>query len=362
MRIMFVITGLGMGGAERQVCDLADKLSELGHTVAIITLVDNHSVLPHQQGVEIIPLKMNKTITSFVQALFKARKIIKQYQPDVIHSHMVHANIFSRLLRLVTQIPYLICTAHNTNEGGKIRMLAYRLTDFLCDLTTNVSQEAVDCFINKKAVAKNKIRLMYNGININNFKFSPQNRKLIRDELGIQDEFLFLAVGRLTAQKDYPNLIHAFNLLNEPNAKLAIVGDGDLRTEIHTLASNSPLAQNIHFLGIRKDIPMVLSAADAYVMSSAYEGFPLSIIEAMANGKVIITTDCGGVKEALGTAGFLVSPQNAEALAVKMKEVLTLSDSQRNIIGNNALTRVSELFSMESIVDQWLAIYQRKIQ
>ncbi|MFX5700993.1 glycosyltransferase, partial [Acinetobacter baumannii] len=100
--------------------------------------------------------QLNK-VAQFGSALKKFKTVIEQFKPDVVHAHMVHANIFARLARKYVSFPRLICTAHSNNEGGRLRMLAYRLTHGLADMTTNVSRQACESFENFGAVPKSDI-------------------------------------------------------------------------------------------------------------------------------------------------------------------------------------------------------------
>lgn len=116
MKILYVITGLGLGGAEKVVCDLADQMVKNGHTVKIAYLTGGKLVTPKSSDIEIIYLALNG-INSFISASVKYRKLLKKFQPDVVHAHMVHANIFARLCRFFVKIPRLICTAHSNKIG-----------------------------------------------------------------------------------------------------------------------------------------------------------------------------------------------------------------------------------------------------
>ena len=127
-----------MGGAERVVTDLADNMISLGHKVTLVYLVGEAVVRPKSSSVEIIFLDIKKSS----RCLFNFIKILKLKKPDVVHSHMYHANIFSRLSRVFSPFPKLISTSHSNFEGGKIRMLTYALTSPLVTISTNVSEEA----------------------------------------------------------------------------------------------------------------------------------------------------------------------------------------------------------------------------
>lgn len=364
MKILFVITGLTIGGAERQVCNLADKFYELGYQVKIVVLNDNIVIRPTYKKIDIISLRMNKTIVGFISAIIKIRKVIKDFNPDVIHSHMIHANIFSRVSRLFVRVPKLICTAHSSNEGGKISILAYRLTDKLSDITTNVSADAVDIYIKNKSAPKNKIITVSNGLNIDNFYYSDNNRAKKREVLGIgNDCYLYLAVGRLCDAKDYPNLLYALSLLSLKTDKkffLAIIGEGDERNEIEKLILTLNLTEYVSLLGLQEDVEQWLSAADCYVLSSYYEGFGLAVAEAMLTERLVIATDCGGVKDVINGNGLLVPVSNSKLLADVMYKALNIPKKERDIIGKGARMSIIDNYSLSIVADKWISIYKKK--
>nr|WP_314898900.1 glycosyltransferase [uncultured Deefgea sp.] len=360
MKILLVITGLGMGGAERQVCDLADQFSALNHDVLLVSLNSDLINKPRNKGVKLVSLDMKKTIFGFFISFLKMRKIILEFKPDVIHSHMVHANIFTRLLRVFTPINKLICTAHSTNEGGWLRMKAYCYTDFLADISTNVSEEAVEAFILQGAVTREKMIAVHNGINIDLFDFNDQSRKNVRSLLSINDQTpLILAVGRLVTAKDYPNLLNAFSKIDTTVElpHLAIIGVGQLHAELKLLAENLEIIDRVHFLGIQRDIPSFLSAADLFVLSSAWEGFGLVVAEAMACRRVVVATDCGGVSEVISNFGFLVKPKDSQALRYAMESALRLNDKERSSIGESARNFIVSNYSLKSVANKWISLY-----
>ncbi|HHQ4615742.1 TPA: glycosyltransferase [Aeromonas veronii] len=361
MRIVLIITGLGMGGAERQVCDLADAYTELGHQVLLMSLTGDVVNRPRHQQIELISLNMAKTPLGLLCAYIQARQVISRFNPDVVHSHMVHANLFARLLRLTTRMKKLICTAHNTCEGGRGRMLAYRVTDALCDLSTNVSQEAVDAFIAQGAVPATRMLAMPNGIDTVRFTFNPASRTSLRAQLQLTDDTpLILAVGRFNIQKDYPNLLTAFNQLPSEldHAQLAIIGSGEEQANIEELTLQLGLTQRVHFLGLQRNVHEWMSAADLYVMSSAWEGMPLVLLEAMACERLVVATDCGGVKEVVGECGTLVPPKNSMALANALAQALALTPEQAQAQGRVARARIVERYSLSAQAMRWLDLYQ----
>lgn len=355
MKILYVITGLGLGGAEKVVCDLADQMSALGHTVKIVYLTGDAIVRPKAEDIEVIYLGLN-SFKSFIRASKKYRKLINIFKPDIVHAHMVHANIFTRINRIGCAIPKLICTAHNSNEGGRLRMIAYRLTNFLSDFNSNVSQEATESLISKGAFNKNNLTTVYNGIDLSKFKSFKTEKK--------NDEIMVLSIGRFNEQKDYPNLFRAIKILKDNSliekVKFYIAGEGHLRPQLEQLIVDLGISDSVVLLGKRSDIPTLLNKADYFVLSSRHEGLPTVVIEAMACETFVIATDCGGSAEILGETGILVPIQNSEALAKGLKQAINLTEDQRKENGKLARKRVEELFSLEASVNKWLALYEAK--
>jgi glycosyltransferase involved in cell wall biosynthesis len=359
MKFLLLITGLGMGGAETVVTSLADALAIKRHEVLVVYLTGIAVVLPTHTGVQVVNLGM---VTKFdvVRAFFELRRLIRDFQPDVVHSHMIHANLIARLIRLTTPIKQLISTAHSSNEGGKLRMLAYRLTDSLADISTNVSEEAVAAYIKAKAVRPGRMLAVHNGIATDAFAFNPAARVRVRQSLLINEDCrLMLAVGRFHVAKDYPNLLNALAELpvDKFNYQLCIAGDGPLRGDLEALAAQLGLSNRVRFLGVRHDIADLMSASDVFVLSSAWEGFGLVVAEAMACERVVVATDCGGVREVLGLTGYLINPKDSKALAQALKTALQLPVSQSAALGRTARQRVLDKYSLDAVVEKWMQIY-----
>jgi len=364
MKIFYVITGLSMGGAEKQVCLLADKMAERGNEVFLISLGNDAKVLPENKGVNVIQMSMSKHPFSLIKTVQVLRKIIKAESPDVVHSHLFHANIICRLLRCFTKIKLLISSSHSRYEGGEFRMFLYRITSPLCDLITNVSLDAVAENIRKKIVPRDKIIAVGNGVDTSKFHFHPTAKSKVMSEFSLSEEhIIMLSVGRFTEAKDYPNLLNAFKILisekGKDNLRLLIAGDGELFEKIALLRKELALESYVFFLGIRNDIPQLMSAADIYVMSSAWEGMPLVIGEAMSCNCLIVTTRCGGVGEILGDCGTIVPTGSPEQLANGVLHTLALKDNESKKLKSEARARIEDKFSINAVVDKWLNIYKK---
>lgn len=364
MKILLVITGLGVGGAERLVTALADRYSSLGHHVVVAYFHGDAELAPSEDRVRLVNLQMTPTPLGVLGAARRLRRLIVGFQPDVVNTHLVHANILTRILRLLTYMPRLVSSAHNTNEEGWLRIRAYQLTDRLADISTNVSEEAVEAFETQGALKSGRMLTVYNGIDSVSFVFNRASRARLRAELCLDETTpLLLAVGRLWEAKDYPNLLRAFSRLGVEfaNSRLAIVGEGPLRDDLGRLANSLGVADRVFFLGIRHDVPDLMSACDLFVLSSAWEGFGLVVAEAMACERVVVATDCGGVREVVGDAGLLVEPENSRALAGAIEQGLSLSAVQRYELGAAARQRVVDRFSLDVTADRYLAVYRGEV-
>lgn len=353
MKILYLITGLGKGGAEKVVCDLADKMYDHGHDVTIVYFFGKKSVFPRNQAIKIAKIPLENILNIFI-AYVSLSKFITKLQPDIVHSHMFHANIMARLVRLVTPIKKLICTAHSSNEGGWLRMKLYYFTHKLCDLFTNVSNYACDEFVKLGAVPKGQIKTIYNGVNLNDYQFNLHEKDKIRKEFNISSEDkIFLAVGRFHKAKNYPNLIKAINLIKERKFVLLIAGDGEERSVIENLIDQYNLKNKIFLLGIRDDISRLMSASDLFILSSDYEGLPTVLIEALACKMNVISTDVSGAREIIQNNNYIVPVGNYIILSDKIIDVIENID-ERNELGYQ---NVRENFDLNNIFENWLQVY-----
>jgi glycosyltransferase involved in cell wall biosynthesis len=362
MRIAYMLTSLGMGGAERQVVALAERMKARGHAVALILLRERQ---PEEwpTTVDLVCLEMRKTPVSFLAGLLRARRLLCDYQPELIHSHVFPANMAARLLKISLPAAVL-STVHNVYEGSWPRMLAYRLTDGLSRRTAFVSQAAADRYARFKAVSASKASVLTNGIDLAEFAPNAERRARLRAQMGVQEGFVWLAAGRIVPAKDFPNLLRAFTRVRAeiPEARLWIAGEAlDAGSEA-IQAQAAELGASVRWLGLRRDMPALLDAADGFVLASAWEGMPLVVGEAMAMEKPVAATDVGGVRELVGEAGVIVPAKNPEALAEAMLEMMRRTDEARGALGRLARERIATHFSIDAKADEWEALYRAVLE
>jgi glycosyltransferase involved in cell wall biosynthesis len=364
MRIFFLSTSMGMGGADSQLLAAAQELRARGHEVLVVSLtpLGQMGMEARRAGIPTESLEMRRGIPD-PRGFLRLARLVRAWRPDVVHSHMVHANLMARAVRLVAPVPALVATIHNIYEGGRLRMAAYRLTNGLVDHITIISEAAAERFIRERIIPKDLVTVVPNGVDPELFRRLPAGvRDELRRSLGLGAEFVWLAVGRFEVAKDYPNMLRAFAMMHQryPEAVLLLVGKGSLQGETEALVRELNLAGPVRFLGVRNDVPALTSAADAYVMSSAWEGMPMVLLEAAAGGLPIVTTRVGGNQEVVldRENGFLAPPRDHEALGSAMVRLMELPDAERRAMGERGREHVRAHYGLARVVERWEGVYR----
>jgi glycosyltransferase involved in cell wall biosynthesis len=364
MKVLLLSTSMGMGGADKQILSAAGEMQARGHEVLIVSLtrLGPMGLEARSAGIPIRSLEMRRGFPD-PRGLARLVRIVRTWRPNVLHSHMLHANLMARVVRLLAPVPALVSTVHSINEGGSLQRASYRWTNRLADHMTIVSEAAADRFITRGVIPKQLLTVVPNGVDTDHFRQVPDgSRQSIRQSLGLDREFVWLAVGRFETAKDYPNMLRGFATVRkaQPRAVLLLAGRGSLQEETETLARELGLGDGVRFLGVRQDVAELMSAADGYVMSSAWEGMPIVLLEAAAAGLPIVATRVGGNAEVVrdNESGFLVPPRDPGALAAAMLRLIALPDAQRRPMGERGCEHVRASYGLSRVVDRWLEIYR----
>jgi glycosyltransferase involved in cell wall biosynthesis len=364
MRILLLSTSMGMGGADKLLLTAAHTMRSRGNEVMIVSLTPLGPMGLQAQGLGIPTqsLNMGRGVPD-PRGLIRLVRLVRAWRPDVVHSHMVHANLMARVLRLFVRIPVMISTIHNIYEGGRARMTGYRLTNGLVDHITIVSEAAADRFVRERIVPRDLLSVVPNGVDVDLFQDVPAStRDNLRRSLAVEQKFVWLAVGRFEVAKDYPNMLRAFSAVRaqHPESVLLLVGRGSLQGETETLAAELSLGDSVRFLGVRHDVPEVMTAADGYVMSSAWEGMPMVLLEAAAAGLPIVATRVGGNHEVVrdGETGYLVPERDADGLATAMRRLTQLPEHERRAMGARGREHVRTHYGLQRVAERWEALYR----
>ena len=362
MRIFLLSTSMGMGGADQQILILARDLLARGHEVRIVALapLGPMGIEARREGIAIESLELRRGLGDLSRIL-RLVALLRAWRPDILHSHMVHANLLARAVRPLVGMPPLLSTIHSINDGGPLRMAAYRLSNRLVDRFTIISRLAAERYIAIGAVPAARLDVVPNAVDTARFRPLPGARADLRRQLGLGDEFVWLAVGRFEEAKDYATMIAAFARLiaQRPASRLLLVGKGSLQPDVEARVRAAGLESSVRFLGVRRDVPDLMSAADGYLLSSAWEGMPVVLLEAAAVGLPIVATRVGGVPEVVedGATGYLAPPGDAEALRRAMERVEAMAPEERVAMGRRGRSLVEERYGTTHVMERWNRIY-----
>ena len=359
--IAVLIPGLDrIGGAERQVILLARGLAERGWRVTVVALTGHGGKAAAEltaSGVRFISLEMRKGLAD-PRGWLRFHRRLRLEKPHVVHAHLPHAAWFARWSRLGAPVPVLVDTFHTSATGGIFRRCGYRFSRWLPDRVTCVSHAVADAWLAARTVSPHTLAVLPNGVDVDACQPDAALRATMRRRLGLDEEFLWLAAGRLEAVKDYPTLLRALAALPE-SARLVIAGAGPAESQLRLLVRELRLESRVSFLGFEPDLYRWMQAADGFVLSSLWEGLPIGLLEAAACALPAVATRVPGTCEVIvdGESGLLAKVRNPSALAAAMTAVMQLSAEDRQAMGSRARARVVERFSLAAVLDQWEALY-----
>lgn len=366
VKIMFLVTGLHVGGAEMMLYRLAKQLKDKGnYELMVVSILPLGQIanLVKEANIPVCSLNMSGKLDMLV--LFRLMKLVKKFKPHILHTFMFHADFMGRIAGKMMKTPVVISSIRNTNIGGKVRELLLRVTDRWADATTIICKTAADRMIREKVVPSEKLHVVYNGIDGSIFQCpNPEEARKIREELGVKtDELMVLSVGRLQRQKGYPDALKTAALLKKQGVKFKwlIAGDGEMRFLLESTVKELDIQDVIVFLGIRKDVHKLLWGADLFVLSSLWEGLPGVVIEAMAAGVPVVATSVGGSPELVehGKTGYLCEAGDIETMASRVHSVLTMKTSDRKAMGAAGLNKMTDHFHLDAMVGNNEKLYAR---
>lgn len=353
-----VLPGLGVAGMERMSLSLADGLRRRGHDVAF-TCTDALGPLagdPTAGAVTLVPARFP---ASSVMPLALARHF-RAVAPDLIHVHNAPWLKAAWAARLAS-LP-VVHTLHGLPAGlSQGQRWLMRMGATLTDEMVTVSQALSEFAMVRLGVPAARLRVISNGIDVAEpTGAAPQ----IRQALGLQaDARLVGIVARLDPVKDHPTLLKAFVRVVAalPNTHLVLIGEGREEERIGKLVTALALRGRVHLLGVRSDVQLLLRELDMVALSSSSEGLPMSLLEAMAASRPIVSTAVGDIPGLLrGGVGIVVPPRDHEALGTAIIRLLNSPDMMASM-GQRARERVTARYGIEAMVEAYERFYQDTI-
>ena len=367
IKVLHVVPSLAPGGAERMAVHIVRGLKGQRFEVAVVSvsgrLGSDLERLLAESGVEVWYL--GKKLGFDCRTYYRIHRVLREYRPDIIHTHL---HVLRYALPSMLWFKRTSMSLHTVNNVVECEVeprarWIQRYAFHHGVLPVAVAEEVATGV--ERLYGIQRCPVIWNCVPVNLYAFPQTPRGRWRAREGFRaDDVLFVCVARLAPQKNHALLLKAFaqGPASDPKAHLVLVGEGALRGQLEEQAQNLGLAGQIHFLGLRTDISDVLGAMDVFVLSSDYEGTPLSVVEAMASGLPIVSTASGGVPELFdgGKEGFIVQPGDDSGLSDAM--ALLLRDREaRQSFGVAAARRARENFDVSVMVRAYEEVYENLI-
>jgi glycosyltransferase involved in cell wall biosynthesis len=355
--VALVLPGFGrIGGAERQVILLARGLCQRGWRVSVVALSGNggeSAAELREAGAGFKSLEMRKGLAD-PRGWIRFIRWLMREKPDVVHTHLPHACWLARWSRLAAPSRVLVDTVHTSSIGTRGRQLGYRWSGWLSDNVTAVSQIVAETYFRARMATADKLAVVPNGVDADAWRPDAAVKTALRNELNPEGNFLWFAAGRLDPVKDYPTLLMAMFEVPE-SARLVIAGSGPLEEELLRLSTRLGLERRVKFIGFDRDVLRWMQTADGFVLSSRWEGLPMSLLEAAACAMPALATDVPGTREVIidGETGWLAPAGDAAGLGKVMTQVMQMPPEMLSAMGERARRNVMDRFSMNAVLDQW---------
>jgi glycosyltransferase involved in cell wall biosynthesis len=296
VKVLHVITGLGVGGAELQ---LKSFLQHTRHECDVVTLYNPGPVAEMINGGGNRVRDLGMTRNTQLSALLALHRLIRAGGYDVVHTHLYRSQVYGRPAAWLAGTPVVLSTEHSIGETHLERRkmtpgvrALYLATERFSDATIAVSQTVRDRMV-AWGVRPARITVIPNGVDLGRIAFDPASRATVRDQFGIRDsEYVIGVLGRLDPNKQFDLVIEAAAPLLTDRVKLLVVGKGEEQAHLEQVAATCGVTDKVIFAGERHDVAAMLSAMDLFVASSAQETFGLSVLEALGNGAPVLYTTC----------------------------------------------------------------------
>ncbi|MGH7579626.1 MAG: glycosyltransferase family 4 protein [Gemmatimonadales bacterium] len=361
MRIAYIVTTASpIGGAQIHVRDLAAAVAAQGHSPAVITsgsgtFIDDLRRL----GIPVVVLRhLSVPIHPLrdLRALREVHAALADLRPDLVAAHSSKAGILGRLAGRSLRVP-VVFTVHGwaftpgvPPQHAAIYRQAERLVGPLASRIICVSEYDRQLGLSARIAGADRMVTVHNGM--------PDGPEHPRADPG-RSPVRLVMVARFGAQKDHPTLFRALAQLQDHPWQLDLIGDGPLRGEMEALSASLGLGGRVRFLGQRSDVERILSEAQVSLLVTNWEGFPLSILEAMRAGLPVVATSVGGVGESVVNeeTGYLVPRGDVAVLKDRIERLLTAPEL-RALLGTNGRSRFQQGFTLEHSVNLTLDVYR----
>jgi glycosyltransferase involved in cell wall biosynthesis len=363
IKVVHIVPMLSPGGAERVAVHIVTRLNRQRYEPVVVSLRGRLECdldrLLEQAGV--VVRYLGKTPGFDCRMYSRLHRVLRDSRPDIVHTH-IQVLRYALPSMLLLEHASLLHTVHNMAEREvELRARWIQRYAFHHGVVPVPVAEKVAVSL-KRLYGIQQCHVIPNCIPVDCYACpqTPRREWRAREGFGDQD-VLFVCVARFAPQKNHALLLRAFarGPASDPNAHLVLIGEGELREQLEDQVKDLGLSSQVRFLGLRADIPDALGATDVFVLSSDWEGNPLSVIEAMASGRPIVSTAVGGVPDLFesGKEGLMVQPGDVQGLSDSMA-YLSANREARLSMGMAAARRARENYDVSRMVQAYEELYE----
>jgi glycosyltransferase involved in cell wall biosynthesis len=362
-----VLHSLEVGGAEMLANRIARQLSSRFRFV--FACLDGLGALGEELRSSGFTVEVLQRQPGFDRPCMKRlMQFIRSQRADIVHAHQYTPFFYAIAAGVGRRRPPVLFTEHGRwfpDYPRRKRIVFNRLFLRRDDRVVAVGNSVKRALVDNEGIPGYRIQVIYNGIELARHNGQSTHRGAVRASLGVKDDdFVIIQVARLDALKDHLTAVRTMNHVARtlPHAKLLIVGAGPEEAKIRAEVERLGLVDHVLLLGLRQDIPSLLAAADVFLLTSVSEGIPLTLIEAMAAGLPVVTTNVGGVSEIVedGQTGFLTPAGDDAALGNALIKIAD-SPEQRGAFISAAKFRAADRFSERQMIDDYCRVYDRML-
>lgn len=370
-KIFYLVDSFNIGGTETQAVELARRMDPAKYDITLACLLKDGPLLERLDGssVNIVEFHPKGGIDSprgFYQ-LARMVAYLRRGRFDVIHAHDLWSNMIGLVAGKLAGVPVIVTSQRDLSHADWYRSTRKKWLRKAQSASSAVLTNARmirEGLVNQEGLAADKVRVIYNGVDLDRFKSSPSLRAKLFP--GAERAKLIVLVGNMhTDVKGQPTLIAAAPevVARVPQAQFVLVGDGEKRKDFEAAAQAAGVGPNFMFLGRRTDVADILAACDIAVLPSAAEGMPNAVLEYMAAGLPVVATAVGGNLEVIsdGATGLLVPPHDSVALAQALARLLD-DDVLALRLARRGRELVEQRFSFERLTGEVGALYEELLQ
>jgi len=375
MKILHIITSLDPGGAQIMLRKLLHSSDRQYRDVEVISLMGVGLIGEEIQamGIPVHSIGMERSRPSPIK-IFRVARLIRKISPDVIQTWMYHSDLVGSLAAMLAdpRLPVIWGIRHsnldphyNNPMTVKIAKLCARLSGYLPKRIICCSKEAKETH-QQIGYDPQKIVIIPNGFELDLFRPDAEARLAVRQEIGIAPETVVIGmVARFDPQKDHQNFVFAAGILAQeyPDVEFVLCGGkmDEQNTRLMDWIRQAGVEKKVHLLGLRNDVPKIVTAFDIATLSSLGEAFPNVVGEAMACGVPCVVTDVGDSAMIVGDTGIVTPPQNPLALATGWAELIEAGPEYREKLGNEARNRIKTVFDIKAIAVRYGEVYKEAL-